>query len=68
VSECTDQVLRSISDADGPVVARAFYQAVLATEIFDADAVAYALDDAVSKLRRQDMSPTRWASFIHVGA
>jgi CHAT domain-containing protein len=59
---------RTIEDEDGPAVARAFYAALLAEEVIDADAVAYALDDAVSKLRQQDVSPTRWASFIHVGA
>jgi CHAT domain-containing protein len=60
--------LRSIEDEDGPAVAREFYAALLAKEVIDADAVAYALDEAVSKLRRQDVSPTRWAPFIHVGA
>jgi CHAT domain-containing protein len=59
---------RSISDSDGPAVARAFYEALLAEDIIDADAVAYALDAAITKLRREDVSPLRWASFIHVGA
>jgi CHAT domain-containing protein len=59
---------RSISDADGPAVARAFYEALFAEEVIDADAVAYALDTAVSKLRREGASSMRWASFIHVGA
>jgi CHAT domain-containing protein len=60
---------RSISDSDGPAVARAFYETLFAEEVIDADAVAYALDEAVSKLRGEDLSaPLRWASFIHVGA
>jgi CHAT domain-containing protein len=59
---------RSISDADGPAVARAFYEALFAEEIIDADAVAYALDAATTKLRQENVSPLRWASFIHVGA
>jgi CHAT domain-containing protein len=59
---------RSISDDDGPAVARAFYEVLLAEEDIDADAVAYALDAAVSKLRSEGASPSRWASFIHVGA
>jgi hypothetical protein len=53
---------------DGPAVARAFYETLLAEEIIDADAVAYALDEAVSKLRRDGVSPLRWASFIHIVA
>jgi hypothetical protein len=53
---------------DGPAVARAFYEALLAEPVIDANAVAYALDEAVSKLREQDVSLARWASFIHVGA
>jgi CHAT domain-containing protein len=65
---CADHFLRSISDEDGPAVAGAFYEALLAEEVIDADTVAYALDEAVSKLRGEDVSPLRWASFIHVGA
>jgi hypothetical protein len=53
---------------DGPTVAREFYEALLAEPVIDADAVAYALDEAVSKLREQDVALARWASFIHVGA
>jgi hypothetical protein len=59
---------RSISDADGPAVAHAFYEALFVEEVIDADAVAYALDAAVFKLRREGASSMRWASFIHVGA
>jgi hypothetical protein len=65
---CADPRVRSIWDVDGPTVARAFYEALLAEPVIDADAVAYALDEAVSKLRDQDVSLARWASFIHVGA
>jgi CHAT domain-containing protein len=59
---------RSIWDDDGPAVARVFYEALLAEKVIDVDAVAYALDAAVSKLRSEGASPSRWASFIHVGA
>jgi CHAT domain-containing protein len=62
------RIFRSISDADGPAVARTFYEALLAEDIIDADAVAYALDEAVSKLRNEGVSPLHWAAFIHVGA
>jgi hypothetical protein len=57
-----------MSDEDGPAVARAFYETLLAKEIIDADDVAYALDEAVSILKGRNVSPARWASFIHVGA
>jgi CHAT domain-containing protein len=66
--DCADHALRSIWDEDGPAVARVFYETLLAKEVIDADAVAYALDEAVSTLKKQDVSPARWASFIHVGA
>jgi CHAT domain-containing protein len=59
---------RSIWDNDGPAVARVFYKALLAERVIDADAVAYALDEAVSELRSKGVSPSRWAPFIHVGA
>jgi hypothetical protein len=65
---CADRRIRSIWDVDGPTVARAFYEALLAEPVIDANAVAYALDEAVSKLRERDVSLARWASFIHVGA
>jgi hypothetical protein len=45
-----------------------FYKTLFAQQIIDTDAVAYALDEAVSTLKAQDVSPARWASFIHVGA
>jgi hypothetical protein len=59
---------RSMWDDDGPAVARVFYKELLAEEVIDADAVAYALDAAVSQLRSDGVSPSRWASYIHLGA
>jgi hypothetical protein len=67
-SRCADQLIRAIWDEDGPDVARAFYETLLAEPVIDADAVAYALDEAVSQLKRQNVSIARWASFSHVGA
>jgi hypothetical protein len=55
-------------DSDGPVVAQAFYESLFAREILDADAVAFALDHAVTTLRSSGAGPERWATFIHVGA
>jgi CHAT domain-containing protein len=59
---------KSIWDDGAPAVARVFYKALRAEEVIDTDAVAYALDEAASKLRSEGVSPSRWASFIHVGA
>jgi hypothetical protein len=42
---------RAISDADGPTVAKWFYEELFAKEVVDADSVAYALDSAAGKLR-----------------
>jgi hypothetical protein len=44
------------------------YEELLSSETIDADAVAYALDGAVQKLRAMAPAPQRWAQFVHVGA
>jgi hypothetical protein len=59
---------RSISDVDGPKVAKWFYEELLAKEVIDTDHVAYSLDFAVGKLRYSGVSLDRWAPFIHMGA
>jgi hypothetical protein len=59
---------RAICDADGPTVAKWFYEELFAKEVVDADSVAYALDSAAGKLRDSGVSPERWAPFIHMGA
>jgi hypothetical protein len=64
----TDDFLRAISDVDGPKVAKWFYEDLFAREIIDADAVAYALDNAVAKLRESGVPSDRWVPFIHMGA
>jgi hypothetical protein len=56
-----------MSDADGPKMAKWFYEELLGNDIIDADDVAYALDAAVCKLRSEGLAPTRWAPFIHMG-
>jgi hypothetical protein len=55
-------------DEDGPTIAGAFYEALLSAEVIDADAVANALDTAVSRLREKEGLAESWAGFIHVGA
>jgi hypothetical protein len=56
-------------DDDGPDMAEWFYEELLSNQVIDADAVAYALDTAVGKLRaKMPLKPTRWAPYIHMGA
>jgi CHAT domain-containing protein len=62
------QVCRYMDDADGPLLAEWFYEELMSNKTIDADAVAYALDGAVQKLRAKEPSPKRWAQFIHLGA
>jgi hypothetical protein len=59
---------RAISDYDGPMVAKWFYEALFAKEVIDMDHIPYALDTAVTKLRQSGVSLDRWAPFIHMGA
>jgi hypothetical protein len=57
-----------MTDKDGPAVAGAVYEALFQDEVFDLNAVPYALDDAVRDLREQKVSAKRWAVFVHMGA
>jgi hypothetical protein len=58
-----------MSDADGPDMAQWFYEDLLSNEEIGADAVAYALDVAVEKLRKKiPHAPEQWAPYIHMGA
>jgi hypothetical protein len=57
-----------MNDDDGPDLAKWFYEELMSSEKIDADAVAYALDEAVRKLRGKEPSPSRWAQFIHMSA
>jgi hypothetical protein len=56
-------------DVDGPLVVATIYEQVFGgqSEFLDPDDIAYALDSAVQKLRRDGVHQTRWAPFIHVG-
>jgi hypothetical protein len=60
-------VCRAIADADGPMVAQWFYEELFAHDIIDGNAVAYALDTAVRKLRESGVPLERWAPFIQMG-
>jgi hypothetical protein len=55
-------------DEDGPFVAKHFYEKLFESNNIDLDAVAYALDHAVTALRESGVSPQRWATFVHMGA
>jgi hypothetical protein len=57
-----------MNDADGPFVARKFYERLFQGAVIDVGSVPYALDDAVAALRAEGVSPARWATFIHMGA
>jgi hypothetical protein len=56
-------------DVDGPLVVTTIYEQLFGglSEHLGPDDVAYALDDAVQKLRQTGVHPTRWAPFIHIG-
>jgi hypothetical protein len=60
--------MRSMDDADGPLVARHVYKALFdGTGMFDPDAIPYALDAATRELRQSGARSTRWATYIHMG-
>lgn len=60
--------LWTMDDTDGPNVARRLYKELLKKEFIGLDDIPYALDDAVQALRREGVCPSRWATFIHMGA
>jgi hypothetical protein len=57
-----------MGDADGPFIAKRFYDKLLETGAMNVDSVPYALDDAVTALRLRGAKPERWATFVHMGA
>jgi hypothetical protein len=59
---------RAMDDADGPRVAKLFYEKLFAEDIITLNAVPYALDYAVGELRKSGVPSKRWATFIHMGA
>jgi hypothetical protein len=58
---------RMMNDEDGPNVARWFYESLFTHKELDLDHIAYALDQAVTKLRETGVPASRWALFIHMG-
>jgi hypothetical protein len=59
---------RSMGDKDGPFVAKEVYAELLQEPTLKPDDIPYALDAAVRKLRATGVPPSRWATFIHMGA
>ncbi|EIN05254.1 hypothetical protein PUNSTDRAFT_74990, partial [Punctularia strigosozonata HHB-11173 SS5] len=61
--------LWSMADADGPEIARSIYQNIFSSESdhIDPDDIAYALDEAITKLRIAQPEPFRWEPYVHIG-
>lgn len=58
-----------MDDVDGPVVAETVYQELYrdGAETLDPNAIPYALDLAVQKLRAKGLAASRWAPYVHLG-
>jgi hypothetical protein len=57
-----------MNDRDGPFIAKHFYERLFDGDEINVDTIPYALDYAVTELRKTNASPGRWATFIHMGA
>jgi hypothetical protein len=57
-----------MNDLDGPFVAERVYKRVFRDGRLDLGAVPYALDAAVRELRETGVHPSRWATYVHIGA
>jgi len=68
-------ICRSISDSDGPKIAKTFYEnifkeknsALTSDSGLDTTQSAQALHLAVAKLRAENVSLIHWVPFIHLG-
>lgn len=62
-------ILRSMNDNDGPLIARTIYEEIFKdpTASLDPEMIPYALDYAIQKLQQNGVHPSRWATYIHVG-
>lgn len=58
-----------MDDIDGPTVAKTVYEELFRGEgeMLDHEAIPYALDLAVQKLRARGLSASRWAPYVHYG-
>jgi hypothetical protein len=57
-----------MNDADGPEVAELVYDALFTVKSFNSDIIPYALDLSIQRLRMLGVPPSRWATFVHIGA
>jgi hypothetical protein len=57
-----------MNDADGPRVARLFYERLFAEKVITLDLIPYALDYSIAELKKGGVPPEQWATFIHMGA
>jgi hypothetical protein len=57
-----------MGDLDGPFIAKEVYGELLRKPVLELDDIPYAVDAAVHQLRATGVPPSRWATFIHMGA
>jgi hypothetical protein len=57
-----------MNDLDGPFVAQRIYRDIFRDGYLDLRAVPYALDAAVRDLQETGVHPSRWATYVHIGA
>lgn len=63
-----DLLRRAMDDVDGPFVAELVYRRIFRNSRLDLASVPDALHDAVCQLRDRGVHPSRWATYIHIGA
>jgi hypothetical protein len=56
-----------MNDGDGPAIATTVYQELYRGDLLNLDAIPFALDSAVRKMRECGLPPSRWASYVHMG-
>jgi CHAT domain-containing protein len=61
-------MIRSMDDLDGPFIAERVYRAIFREGKLNLAAVPHALDAAVRELRETGAHPSRWATYVHIGA
>jgi hypothetical protein len=57
-----------MNDLDGPFIAERVYKQIFKDGVLDLERVPYALDSAVRELRETGAHPSRWATYVHIGA
>jgi hypothetical protein len=57
-----------MDDLDGPFIAERVYRNIFQDGKLNLSAVPHALDAAVRDLRETGAHPSRWATYVHIGA